>query len=68
MDFTFGSHHFKNSWISVRYEVGESYVSLDSIEVIPELRGCGLGTTFMQQFIKESPYSIVLDNIVCSST
>lgn len=60
MDFSFGVHHFKNSWISGRYVVGECYVTLDSIEVIPEVRGCGIGTRFMRQFIEESPFSILV--------
>lgn len=60
MDFSFGVHYVKNSWISVRYVVGDCYVTLDSIEVIPELRGCGIGTRFMHQFMEESPYSIIL--------
>lgn len=60
MDFSFGVHYVKNSWISVRYVVGECFVTLDSIEVIPEVRGCGIGTRFMRQFIEESPYSITL--------
>lgn len=60
LDFSPGVHYVKNSWLSCRYVVGPNYVTLDNIEVIPEVRGCGIGTKFLRQFIKESPYSIVL--------
>lgn len=53
MDFSLGVHCVKNSWISVRYVVGECYLTLDSIEVIPEVRGRGIGTRFMHQFMKK---------------
>lgn len=59
MDFSGGVHYFKNSWVSCRYVVTGDYVNLDSLEVIPEVRGCGIGTQFMQQFIAESPYNIL---------
>jgi|GEM_PF-5987127 len=60
MDFSVGVHYIKNSYIDIRYVVSHSFVNLDRVEVIPELRGCGVGTRYVKELIEQSPLPVLV--------